>query len=65
MYSKTVICVRWKLSGRIEIFRNLGKLYKTYSKDFIGVSRWTLDRKDLYVGYHNDVVEIYKFRLQD
>lgn len=63
MRSKTLICIRWKLSGRIEIFINLGKLFKTYSGDMLGVSRATLDRKDLYEGYQNDTVEIYKKRI--
>lgn len=63
MRSKTLICIRWKLSGRIEIFINLGKLFCTYSADMLGVSRATLDRKDLYEGYQNDTVEIYKKRI--
>ena len=60
MRSNTLICVRWKISGRIEIFNNLGKLYSTYSSGILGVSRCTLDRKDLFEGYQNNIVEIYK-----
>jgi archaellum component FlaF (FlaF/FlaG flagellin family) len=60
MRSQTVICVRWKLTGRIEIFVNLGKLYSYYKNDELSVSRATLDRKNLYEGYENDTVEILK-----
>ncbi len=63
MRSSTIICIRWKLTGRIEIFNNLGKLYSSYSDGVLGVSRYTLDRKDLFEGYQNDVVEIYKMRV--
>lgn len=60
MRSQTVICVRWKLSGRIEHFINLGKLYAYYHNDELCVSRATLDRKNLFEGYENEVVEIIK-----
>jgi len=63
MRSSTIICIRWKLTGRIELFNNLGKLYSSYSDSILGVSRYTLDRKDLFEGYQNDVIEIYKMRL--
>jgi len=45
---------------KIESFVNLGKLYFTYDSNQLGVSRWTLDRKDLFDGYQNDAVEIIK-----
>lgn len=60
MRSQTVICIRWKLSGRIEIFVNLGKVFSNYSTIELGVSRGTLDRRNLFEGYENDVVEITK-----
>ena len=60
MRSQTVIIVRWKLTERIEAFVNLGKLYDRYTNSEIGVSRWTLDRKDLLGGYENDTVFIMK-----
>ena len=63
MRSSTIICIRWKLTGRIELFNNLGKLYSSYSDGILGVSRYTLDRKDLFEGFQNDIVEIYKMRL--
>lgn len=63
MRSSTIICIRWKLTGRIEIFNNLGKLYSSYSDSVLGVSRYTLDRKDLFDGYQNDIVEIYKMKV--
>jgi hypothetical protein len=63
MRSSTLICIRWKLTGRIEIYTNLGKLYSSYSTNTLGVSRGTLDRKNLFEGYQNDTVEIYKMRV--
>jgi hypothetical protein len=60
MRSQTVIVVRWKLTEKIESFVNLGKLYFTYDASQLGVSRFTLDRKDLFDGYQNDAVEIIK-----
>ena len=64
MRSSTLICIRWKLTGRIEIFNNLGKLYSEYSTNTLGVSRGTLDRKDLFDGYQNNAIEIYKISLR-
>ena len=63
MRSSTLICIRWKITGRIEIYNNLGKLYSSYSDSILNVSRYTLNRKDLFEGYQNDVVEIYKMRV--
>jgi hypothetical protein len=63
MRSSTLICIRWKLTGRIEIYNNLGKLYSEYSTNTLGVSRGTLDRKNLFEGYQNDTIEIYKMRI--
>jgi hypothetical protein len=60
MRSQTVIIVNWKLTERIEAFVNLGELYARYSNVELGVSRWTLDRKDLFEGYENDTVLILK-----
>jgi hypothetical protein len=60
MRSQTVICIRWKLTARIEIFVNLGKLFTSYSGNQLGVSRSTLDRKNLFDGYENDTIEIFK-----
>ena len=64
MNSKTVICVVWKLTDRIEIFVNLGKLYSTYSSGILGVSRYTLDRKELSEGYENEIVKITKLYIR-
>lgn len=63
MRSSTIICIRWKLTGRIELFNNLGKLYSTYSGNILGVSRWTLDRKNLFEGYQNETIELYKIKI--
>jgi len=63
MRSSTLICIRWKLTGRIEIFNNLGKLFSAYSGNTLGVSRGTLDRRNLFEGYQNDTVEIYKMNV--
>lgn len=64
MRSQTIICVRWKLSGRIEHFVNLGKLYGYYRNDELGVSRATLDRKNLFDGYENEAIEIIKSQVK-
>ena len=50
MRSQTIICVRWKLTGRIEHYVNLGKLYAYHDPNTLGVSRFTLDRKNLFEG---------------
>lgn len=63
MYSNTVILISWKLSGRLEAYVNLGKLYAKYPTEVIGVSRHTLHRKDLYDGYENDIVRIMKLNI--
>ena len=60
MRYKTVVYVKWKLTGRFELFINLGKLYAVHNETSLGVSRHTLNKKDLYSGYHNDTVEVFK-----
>ena len=60
MRSQTIICVRWKLTGRIEHFVNLGKLYKYHTEEELGVSRHTLNKKDLFEGYQNGNIEVLK-----
>jgi hypothetical protein len=62
--TSTIICLRWKKSGAIEHFSNLGKLYKKYDIQKLGVSRFTLDRKDLWFGYINEEIEILKSTIQ-
>ena len=48
------------MTGKVESFVNLGKLFYNYDSGQLGVSRFTLDRKDLFDGYQNDAVEITK-----
>jgi hypothetical protein len=60
MRYRTVIYVRWKLTGRFEIFINLGKLYARYGDSELGVSRSTLSKKRLHDGYSNEIVEVFK-----
>lgn len=60
MRYKTVIYVKWKLTGRFELFINLGKLYSGYNETELGVSRHTLNKKDLFSGYHNNTIEVFK-----
>lgn len=60
MRSNTIICVRWKLSGRLEHFVNLGKLFKYYTGDDLGVSRSKLNRRNLFDGFQTDTIEIVK-----
>lgn len=63
MRSTTVIYLKWKLTGRIEIFSNLGKVYDRYDVSDLGVSRHTLNRKDLYNGWESELIEIKKFTI--
>jgi hypothetical protein len=63
MKSNTIIYLRWKITDRIEIFTNLGKLYDRYSIGDIGVSRHTLNRKNLYDGWESDMIEVKKFKV--
>jgi hypothetical protein len=64
MRSNTVICVRWKISGRIEHFVNLGKLFHYYSNGELGVDRTFLNRRDLFNSYENSTVQIIKTNVQ-
>ena len=58
--SETVIYLKWKLTGRIEHFVNLGKLYKYHTEEELGVSRHTLNKIDLFEGYQNGNIEVLK-----
>ena len=60
MRGNTVICVRWKISGRIEHFVNLGKLFTYYTNYELAVNRSKLNRTDLFSGYENDTIELFK-----
>lgn len=60
MRSNTVICLRWKMSGRIEHFVNLGKLFTYYSGGDLQVNRSKLNRTNLFSGYENSTVQIFK-----
>ena len=62
--SNTIICIRWISDGNIEHFSNLGKLYKKYTPKKLGVSRYTLNKKNLWFGYKNKEVEIIKSLIQ-
>jgi hypothetical protein len=59
----TVISLRWKADNSIEVFVNLGKLFSKYDGEKLGVSRFTLDRKDLKEGYENDVIALRKLEI--
>jgi len=61
--TKTVISLRWKVDNSIEVFVNLGKLFAKYDAEKIGVSRFTLDRKDLKEGYENEIVALRKLEI--
>jgi hypothetical protein len=60
MSSNTIICVVWKLTGRVEHFVNLGKLYSYYGNDELGISRSSLNKKDLFDGYDTETIKILK-----
>jgi hypothetical protein len=64
MASSTVIYVRWKVTGRIEIFTNLGRLFYVYNPEQLGVSRHTLNKRDLTSGYSNEYLEMFKLSLR-
>jgi hypothetical protein len=59
----TVIILRWKADDLIEVFVNLGKLFAKYDAENLGVSRFTLDRKDLKEGYENGVIALKKLKI--
>ncbi len=59
----TVISLRWKADNSIEVFVNLGKLFAKYDSEKLGVSRFTLDRKDLKEGYENELVALRKLEI--
>ena len=63
MRTHTVIYIKWKITNRIEIFVNLGKLFSIYSGTQLGVSRSTLNRKNLFEGYENDTIEVRKYYI--
>lgn len=63
MINKTIICLTWKLSGRIEVFTTLGKLYAYYNPETIGASVHTLTRKNLFAGWENDTIRITKLYI--
>jgi hypothetical protein len=60
MRNASVICLRWKLTGRIEVFTNLGKLYKKHDSTALDISVHSLRKKNLFRGWHNDYVEVIK-----
>lgn len=64
MRSNTIICVVWKLTGRIEHFVNLGKLYTFYGNDELGISRSSLNKKDLFAGYDTETIRIIKTNVR-
>lgn len=64
MNSKTVIYLKWKLTNRVEIFVNLGKIFSFYKNNELNVSRDTLNRKDLFDGYENDIIELKKMIIK-
>ena len=59
----TVISLRWKADNSVEVFVNLGKLFKKYDAEKLGVSRYTLDRKNLFGGYENDLIALRKTEI--
>jgi len=60
----TIIFLRWKLTGRIEHFANLNSVYKYYDDGELGVSIYTLYKKNLKEGYQNDTIQIMKCELK-
>lgn len=61
--SPKLICLIWKLSGRIEIFSTLSNVYKKYDKFDLGISIHTLYKKDLTNGFENDNVILCRVEL--
>lgn len=59
----TVISLRWKVNNLIEVFVNLGKLFAKHDAEKLGVSRFTLDRKNLKEGYENEIVALRKLEI--
>lgn len=61
---RTALYIRWRVTGRMELFVNLGKLYAKYNREDLGVSRHTLAKKDLFSGFSNEYIEIWKLCIQ-
>lgn len=60
MRNRILICVYWKITGRLEVYTTMTKLYEKHEDTILGVSKWTLYRKNLFEGWENDVVKIQK-----
>ena len=58
MRSSTLICIRWKLTGRIEIFNNLGKLYSEYSTNTPVKCKHTYHKGKSWLVYSTDDTNI-------
>lgn len=63
-YTKTVIIVEWRITKRIEVYKDLASLYKTHNKEILGVKRAKLYYSDLKdYGYENEIVNIKKRKI--
>jgi hypothetical protein len=63
MTSKHVIFLRWKLTGRIECFTTLSKVFDIYDSDILGISIHSLYKKKLLDGWSNDYIEVVKVKV--
>ena len=64
MIGDKVIMVFWKISGRIDMFHKLSRIYDVYPNNEVGTSIHSLYRKNLEEGYENDTVVIRKYKFR-
>ena len=58
-----VIYLKWRMVGRVEIFRSLQAMLRKYPNGELGISKYAIYKKNLEDGYYNSSVEIRRYEL--